>query len=64
MVKEKIKLTPEQLKRLTDLQADTDWLKEEIRRAEYVGLDVTDLKDRFDKMSSIRLRMIEEYGRK
>jgi len=64
MVKEKITLTPEQLKRLTDLQADTDWLKEEIRRAEYVGLDVTDLKDRFDKMSSIRLRMIEEYGRK
>uniref|UniRef100_A0A6M3LYW7 Uncharacterized protein n=1 Tax=viral metagenome TaxID=1070528 RepID=A0A6M3LYW7_9ZZZZ len=64
MTREKITLTPEQLKRLTDLQADTDWLKEEIRRAEYVGLDVTDLKDRFDKMSSIRLRMIEEYGRK
>ena len=64
MPREKITLTPEQLKRLNDLQADTDWLKEEIRRAEYVGLDVAELKERFDKMSSIRLRMIEEYGTK
>jgi len=64
MTREKITLTPEQLKRLNDLQADTDWLREEIRRAEYVGLDVTDLKERFDKMSSIRERMIEEYGKK
>jgi len=61
MAREKITLTPEQLKRLKGLDADTEWLKEEIRRAEYVGLDVADLKDRFEKMSSIRLRMIEEY---
>ena len=64
MPREKIMLTPEQLKRLKDLQSDTDWLSEEIRRAELVGLDVADLKERFDKMSSIRLRMIEEYGTK
>lgn len=64
MAREKITLTSEQLKRLNDLQADTDWLSEEIRRAEYVGLDVVDLKERFNKMSSIRLRMIEEYGTK
>jgi len=64
MAREKITLTPEQLKRLNDLQADTDWLKEEIRRAEYVGLDVADLKERFDKTSLIRTRMIEEYGKK
>jgi len=64
MAREKITLTPEQLKRLNDLQADTDWLKEEIRRAEFVGLDIADLKERFDKMSLIRSRMIEEYGTK
>ncbi len=63
MAREKITLTPEQLKRLKGLDADTEWLKEEIRRAEYVGLDVADLKDRFEKMSSIRLRMIEEYSK-
>jgi len=63
MAREKIKLTPAQLARLKALDTDTEWLKEEIRRAEYVGLDVTDLKERFEKMSSIRLRMIEEYGK-
>ena len=63
MAREKITLTPEQLKRLKGLDADTEWLSEEIRRAEYVGLDVADLKTRFEKMSSIRARMIEEYGK-
>jgi len=62
MAREKIKLTPVQLERLKSLDTDTDWLKEEIRRAEYVGLDVAELKERFEKMSQIRLRMIEEYG--
>ena len=63
MVREKIKLTQAQLDRLKGLDADTDWLSEEIRRAEYVGLDVAELKERFEKMSSIRSRMIEEYGK-
>ena len=63
MTREKITLTPEQLKRLKGLDADTEWLSEEIRRAEYVGLDVADLKTRFEKMSSIRARMIEEYSK-
>ena len=63
MAREKITLTPAQLARLKGLDADTEWLKEEIRRAEYVGLDVTELKERFEKMSSIRLRMIEEYSK-
>ena len=63
MVREKIKLTQAQLDRLKGLDADTDWLSEEIRRAEYVGLDVAELKEGFEKMSSIRLRMIEEYGK-
>lgn len=62
-LREKIKLTPEQLNRLKSLDPDTEWLKEEIRRAEFVGLDVTDLKERFEKMSKIRERMIEEYGK-
>jgi len=63
MTREKIKLTQTQLDRLKGLDADTDWLSEEIRRAEYVGLDVAELKDRFEKMSQIRSRMIEEYSK-
>jgi len=63
MAREKIMLTQEQLNRLKGLETDMTWLTEEIRRAEYVGLDISDLKTRFEKMRSIRLRMIEEYGK-
>lgn len=63
MVREKIYLTPEQAKRLRELEADIAWLDEEIRRAEYVGIDVADLKDRFTKMKSVRIRMLEEYAK-
>lgn len=61
MVREKLFLTTEQLARLEGLADDIDWLREEIRRAEYVGIDVADLKARFDKTSAIRIRMLEEY---
>lgn len=64
MVREKIFLTPEQLKRLEGLEDDIKWLTEEIRRAEYVGLDITELKERFEKMITLRTRMMEEYARK
>lgn len=63
MAREKIYLTPDQKNRLVGLEEDIKWLEEEIRRAEYVGIDVTDLRERFEKMKGIRLRMIEEYGR-
>jgi len=56
-----IKLTPEQVTRLEGLQDDIDWLEEEIRRAKLVGLDVTDLDERFKKTTSIRKRMLDEY---
>ena len=62
MAREKIMLTQEQKTKLEGLTGDIDWLQEEIRRAEYVGLDIADLKDRFEKMRTVRLRMLEEYG--
>lgn len=63
MVREKIMLTPEQLTRLKGLDEDIVWLTEEIRRAEFVGLDVKELKERFTKMVGVKDRMIKEYGR-
>ena len=63
MAREKIMLTTEQLNRLKGLDTDVDWLREEIRRAEFVGIDVADLKERFEKSTSIRERMIEEYSK-
>jgi len=61
MAREKIYLTPEQTTRLKALAGDIEWLREEIRRAEYVGIDVTELKARFEKTNAIRERMLEEY---
>lgn len=63
MVREKIFLTSEQTQRLQGLSEDIEWLTEEIRRAEYVGLDVKELKERFNKMITVRNRMLEEYVR-
>lgn len=63
MAREKIYLTTEQLNRLRGLDTDIDWLREEIRRAEYVGIDIKDLKERFEKTTAIRERMIEEYSK-
>jgi len=62
MAREKIMLTNEQKTKLEGLAADIEWLGEEIRRAEYVGIDISDLKARFEKMKTVRVRMIEEYG--
>ena len=62
MAREKIMLTDEQRVKLDGLHEDIEWLQEEIRRAEYVGLDIADLKARFEKMKTVRVRMLEEYG--
>lgn len=61
MAREKIFLTPDQTLRLVGLADDIEWLREEIRRAEFVGIDVDELKARFEKTNSIRERMLEEY---
>lgn len=61
MARDKIYLTTDQLNRLKGLDTDIDWLREEIRRAELVGIDIADLKERFEKTTSIRARMIQEY---
>jgi len=63
MAREKIYLTTEQLNRLKGLDDDIVWLREEIRRAEFVGIDVAELKERFEKTTSIRERMIQEYSK-
>ena len=63
MAREKIYLTTEQLNRLKGLDTDIDWLREEIRRAEFVGIDVAELKERFEKTTAIRERMIIEYSK-
>jgi len=62
MAREKIMLTNEQKTKLEGLTEDIEWLGKEIGRAEYVGIDVGDLKARFEKMKTTRVRMLAEYG--
>jgi hypothetical protein len=59
--RDRIYLTAEQKTRLEGLTDDINWLQEEIRRAEFVGIEVEELKARFEKMKTIRERMLTEY---
>ena len=59
--REKIYLTDEQTTRLRGLADDIEWLREEIRLATLVGIDVKSLEERFEKTTTIRNRMLEEY---
>ena len=59
--REKIYLTTVQAERLRGLADDIEWLREEIRRATLVGIDVKSLEERFEKTTTIRNRMLEEY---
>lgn len=59
--RERIYLTADQKLKLEGLTDDIDWLQDEISRAEFVGIDITELKARFEKMKSIRERMLTEY---
>lgn len=59
--RDRIYLTADQKLKLEGLVDDIEWLQDEIQRAEFVGIDVTELKARFDKMKSIRERMLTEY---
>ena len=62
MAREKIMLTPDQINALVNQKDDLDWLATEISRAKLVGIDITDLETRFNKMKQLRLKMLKEYG--
>ena len=56
------KLTTEQKKSLTDLEADIKLLKIEIERAKRVGIDVADLEVDYNKATKLRDGILKEYG--
>jgi len=59
---EPLKLDPESKSRLEELAETERWLEVELRRAERAGLDVRELKERFEKFKEMRLGMLREYG--
>lgn len=54
-------LTDDQIKRLEEMEEDIAFFESELRRAEYVGLDVADIRKRVSDMKATRQKMLEIY---
>ena len=54
-------LAPDQIKRLKNMDTDIIFFKSELRRAEYCGLDVADIRARVEKMEETRAKMLATY---
>lgn len=59
---EPFRLTPEQRKRLIDMEADIEVLRQEIEKAERIGLDVSAQKAEFERGVKLREGMLREYS--
>ena len=62
MPRERIYLSEEDISRLKEMEEDLVWLEEEIMRAERAGIDVTDLRKRYDEIVRLREGLIREYS--
>ena len=54
-------LSTDEVNRLKGMEEDIKVLQEELRRAERAGIDVSDLKAKFDKMVALRNGLLREY---
>jgi len=59
---ERIKLPPEAIARLKELEKVIPFLEAELRRAERAGIDVTELRKDFEKYKLMREGLLREYG--
>jgi len=57
-----IKLSEEDRNTLLALETDIAALEREIAKAERAGIDVTDLREKFDRAKSLREGILREYG--
>jgi len=62
MANEKIKLTSEEKRRLVDLKTDMAFLEGELARAERAGIDISDLRAKYEKMKKLRSGILKEYA--
>ena len=56
------KLSDTDKENLLKIAPDITALEGELNRAERAGIDVTELKQKFDKMKQLRLGILREYG--
>jgi len=59
---ERIKLDPEDIQKLNDLDPDIEFLNTEIARAKRAGIDVTKLEKDLNDIIQLRKGLIREYG--
>lgn len=62
MTRERIKLKAEDIKKLEDLEDDIVWMGDEINRAERAGMDIEEIKGKYNKMVNLREGMLREYS--
>lgn len=62
MPRERIYLSEEDIARLKEMEEDLVWLEEEIMRAERAGIDVKELRERYDEIVRLREGLIREYA--
>ena len=62
MVNQAIKLSSEEKTKLIALKSDLAFLEGELMKAERAGIDVTELKARYEKMKKLRAGIIQEYA--
>lgn len=54
-------LSDDAIKRLEAMDKDIEFFESELSRAEYCGLDVTDIRKRVTEMKATRIKMLEIY---
>jgi hypothetical protein len=59
--RERIKLAPEMIKALEELEEDIAWIEEELRRAKRAGIDVEELERDYEKAKRMREGLLREY---
>jgi len=57
-----ITLTPEMSTTLKEMEPDLRTLEFELEKAKRAGLDVKDLKVRFEEMKTLRVGLLREYS--
>jgi len=61
---ERIYLSKEDIEKLKETEPILDWLAEEIARAERAGIDVSDLRARYEKLVRLKEGLMREYAPK